>query len=73
MDICTLVLATVVTTQACWSMPTCQEYNGKNFCVAGMQTACKSPDPWWECTKKNGEKYTLKYTDGPVLLKFNAD
>lgn len=64
MDVCTLVIATVVTLQACWTDNVChQSADGtKQFCTGVQQKACPQAMPWYECKREDGSTYTLPWT-----------
>jgi hypothetical protein len=66
-DICTMIIATTMTTQACIAPVVCQDFNGRQFCTGGTAVGCKMPDPWWECRRDDGALYTLKWTEGPTF------
>lgn len=65
MDICTLVIVTSMTTQACYSKVTCvddAEHN-RRICSGGFPNACPMPEPFYECKRVDGTTYMLKQSE----------
>lgn len=65
-DICTLVVASFVTTQACWVSNPCQEYGGRYFCTPPQATSCSQPLPHYDCKRDDGTTYQLEWSAGPA-------
>lgn len=61
MDTCSLIVATIVTTQACFTTPTCRtsEDGKRQLCSAIAPTACPLPPPHYECVKADGSRYAV--------------
>ena len=60
-DVCTLVVATTMTLQACWSENKCEmtsDYRIK-VCSGRHQITCPKNEPYYECETFDGKKYTL--------------
>jgi len=58
MDICTLIIATVMTTQACFSKPTCEPpADGRQLCLPALPAPCPKPLDQYQCIRPDGSKY----------------
>ena len=66
-DICTLIVATVTTTQACMLPAHCDDpRDGKVFCVPDTVAVCPAPQPYFDCVQPDGFHYTVPWTAHPM-------
>lgn len=63
MDICTLVVITTINAIACAKAEECSIRNGVKYCIPMHAVACLVPEPFYDCVKANGTKYSIKQSE----------
>lgn len=66
MDICTAIVVTTMTTQACWTENHCypSEDGTKQICSGVRPAACPIRNPGYSCKRADGTEY---WWEGPFL------
>ena len=68
MDICTLIVVTTMTTQACFTPQRCETANGKEYCTASNNPApCANPPLYYDCVTPDGEHYEAPFLEHPTF------
>lgn len=65
MDVCTLIVRTIITLQACVGPETCTEYPDANLkiCIPAGPISCPMPEQQYVCRRPDGTEYIRNRSD----------